>query len=387
MTTILEYKDPAEGFTGWLAYDGTQSPLAAGGCRMQAGLTADELAVLAGRMTLKQRVLGINVDGAKCGIDYDAREGDGQAALGRFMAFLSEHMRTRFSMGPDMGTKWHELQYLAAQAGLPSIKYAIKHAQALSDTEFFARIGRLDDRVGPLTLTQRRAGHALAHAAIAAARASGVTGTISCAMQGFGNLGLAAACSLAEEGVRLTAVADEHGCVAQDEGLDVAAMLRTTLGVPVPQLLTPGQRLESGELFGRDADVLILAGCADAMSEQDTADAPFGSVVVGANCGLSDAAEDALHERGVAVVPDFIGGIGGSASMEALFGPPEPPTAQEVLDNLAGLMRELVGDLLTTARRDGVAPRTAAKQLAADGAPDPDSPPYGQSRYLATTAH
>jgi glutamate dehydrogenase/leucine dehydrogenase len=206
-------------------------------------------------------------------------------------------------------------------------------------------------------------------------------------MQGFGNLGLAAACSLAEEGVRLTALADEHGCVAQDDGLDVAAMLRTTLGVPVPQLLTPGERLPSGDLFRRPADVLILAGCADAMGEEDTTSAPFGSVVVGANCGLSEAAEDALYARDVSVVPDFIGGIGGSASMEALFGPSDPPTAEQVLDNLARLMRELVDDLMAGARRAGVAPRTAAKQLAADGTPDPDARPYGQSRYLAPTVH
>ena len=197
------YQDPAEGFRGWLAYDGQESPLAAGGCRMQAGLTARRAGRAGGRMTLKQRVLGINVDGAKCGIDYDPRAAGAQAALGRFMEFLSDELRTRFSMGPDMGTKWHELQYLAARAGLPSIKYAIKTAQGLTDTRVLHPHRRgLDDRVGPLTLTQRRAGHALAHAAIAAARAAGVTGTISCAMQGFGNLGLAAACSLAEEGAR-----------------------------------------------------------------------------------------------------------------------------------------------------------------------------------------
>ncbi len=388
MTSVIEYQDPQEGFRGWLAYDGELSPLAAGGCRMQPGLTAQELAVLAGRMTLKQRVLGINVDGAKCGIDYDPRGGgDAQAALGRFLQFLADELRSRFSMGPDMGTKWHELQHLAACAGVPSIKYAIKSAQGLSDTEFFGRIGRLDDRVGPLTLTQRRAGHALAHAAIAAARAAGVTGTIHAAMQGFGNLGLAAACTLHEEGVRLTALADEHGCIADPRGLDVLAMLRTTLGVPVPQLLAMGQRLRSEELFTREADVLVLAGCADAMGETETEGAPFGSVVVGANCGLSETAEDALHRRGVLVVPDFIGGIGGSASMEALFGPQEPPTAGQVLENLAGLMRELVGDVVGAARETQVTPREAAVKLAAQGSARPESPPYGQSRYLAATVH
>jgi glutamate dehydrogenase (NAD(P)+) len=384
MTEIIEYRDPVADFHGWLAYDGRRSPLAAGGCRMKPGLTAGELSTLAGRMTLKQRVLGLNVDGAKCGIDFDPRREDAQAALGRFMAFLSKELHTRFSMGPDMGTKWHELQELAAQAGVPSIKYAIKTAQGLSPSEFFTRIGRLDDRVGPLTLTQRRAGHALAHAAIGAARAAGVTGQISFALQGFGNLGLAAACSLAEADVKLTAVADEHGCIADPAGLDVAGMLRSSLNATVPQLLTTGERLPSEELFHRPADVLVLAGCSDAMSEKETASPPFACVVVGANCGLSDEAEEALHTRGVLVVPDFIGGIGGSASMEALFGPPQPPTAAEVLDNLATMMRDLIDDLMSTARRDGIAPRVAAQRLAAQGEPDPSAPPYGRCRYLAT---
>ncbi|WP_117208710.1 Glu/Leu/Phe/Val dehydrogenase dimerization domain-containing protein [Allorhizocola rhizosphaerae] len=385
MTEIIEYEDKA-GFRGWLAYDGRQSPLAAGGCRMRAGLTAAELSTLAGRMTLKQRVLGLNVDGAKCGIDLDPGEDGAQAALGRFLAFLGHELRHRFSMGPDMGTKWHELQQLAVQAGVPSIKYAIKTAQGLSSAEFFVRIGRLEDRVGPLTLAQRRAGHALAHAAIGAARAAGVTGQITCAMQGFGNLGQAVACSLAEENVRLTAVADEHGCVADPGGLDVAGMLRSSLRATVPQLLTPGLRLAPGELFHRPADVLILAACADAMSEQETASPPFATVVVGANCGLSEDAEQALHSRGIPVIPDFIGGIGGSASMEALFGPPQPPSAAQVLDNLAAMMRELVDDLVYTARRDGVAPRVAAAELAAHDSCDPAGAPYGRCRYLTATA-
>jgi len=387
MSEIIEYRDPDTGFGGWLAYDGSASPLAAGGCRMQPGLTGAELAVLAGRMTLKQRVLGLNVDGAKCGIDYDPRQPDALEAMGRFLAFISEQLRTRFSMGPDMGTRWPDLQQLVVRAGVPSPKYAIKTAQGLSYEEFVVRIGRLEDRVGQLTLSQRRAGHALAHAAIGAARAAGITGPVTCGMQGFGNLGRAVACSLAEEGVRLTAVADEHGCVADPGGLDVSGMLRSSLTAPVPALHTQGERLPSGELFHRPADVLILAGAADAMSDKDTASPPFGCVVVGANCGLSDEAEAALHSRGVLVVPDFIGGIGGSASMEALFGPAEPPTAAQVLDNLARMMRDLVDDLMSITRRDGIAPRDAAAALAAATKADPAATPYGHCRYLTSTVH
>jgi glutamate dehydrogenase (NAD(P)+) len=382
MGDIIEYTDPVDGFQGWLAYDGRSAPLAAGGCRAQPGLTGAELTVLAERMTLKQRVLGLNVNGAKCGIDYDPRSAGRPAALGRFLAFLRDELHSRFSMGPDMGTEWQELQRLAIDAGIPSTKYAIRHAQGLTKEEFFARMIRLDEPVGPLTLSGRRAGHALAHAVIGAARATGVTGSVSCALQGFGTLGRAAACTLLDEGVRVQAVADEHGSVVDPAGLDVAGMLATPHGTPVPHLRTHGARMPSGAVFDVSADVLVLAACADAMGAKETAAPPFAAVVVGANCGLSESAEAALHTRGVFTVPDFIGGIGGSASMEALFGPRRPPTTAEVLDNLATLMRELVGDIAATSRRTGTLPRTAALRLADAATVDPDAPPYGHCPYL-----
>jgi glutamate dehydrogenase (NAD(P)+) len=83
----------------------------------------------------------------------------------------------------------------------------------------------------------------------------------------------------------------------------------------------------------------------------------------------------------VFVVPDFVGGIGGSASMEALFGPRQVPSARAVLDSLAGIMRRLVEDIASCAARLGVTPREAALRLAATADIDHDAPPYGTSRY------
>jgi glutamate dehydrogenase (NAD(P)+) len=381
MTKIIAYEDTRRGVRGWLAYDGTERPLAAGGCRLLPGLRAEDLAELAGRMTLKQRVLGINVDGAKCGLDLDPRSPHKAEALRGFLAFLRGELTERFSMGSDMGTGWNELQRIAATVGLPSIKYSVRRAQGLTDEAFRARMERLDDRVGLLTLSERRAGHALAHAVLGAARAAGVTGEVTYALQGFGNLGRAAACTLDEEGARLVAVADEHGTVADPAGLNVPRMLATPDRTPVPELDTPGTRGPASAVFRAEADVFAPAACADAMNDKAVAAARFAAVAVGANCGLSDAAERGLHTRGVFVVPDFIGGIGGSASMEALFGPREVPSARAVLDSLAGIMRRVVEDIAASAARLGVTPREAALRLAADADIDHDAPPYGTSRY------
>lgn len=381
MTKILTYQDPVTSSSGWLAYDGGSGPLAAGGCRAQPGLTEAEVATLASRMTLKQRVLGLNVDGAKCGVDCEPGP-TRTAVLGRFLAFLGHELNTRFSMGPDMGTEWQELQVLAAQAGIPSTKYAIKKAQRLTDEEFFGRMSVLNERAGLLTLSQLRAGHALAHAVIGAARAAGYVDRFSCAIQGFGNLGRAAAYGLFGERVLVTAVADEYGCLAASRGLDIVKMLSSPQGTPVPATSPELRALPPEAIFGAPADVLVLAACADAISPDEAATCSFPAVVVGANCGVSAATESALHDHGVFVVPDFIGGIGGSASMEALFGPHRRPSITEVLDGLAHMMRQLIDDIATVAGRSGCTPGEAALSLADSAAVEPGAPPYGHCRYL-----
>jgi glutamate dehydrogenase/leucine dehydrogenase len=409
VTEILHYLDPREGFSGWLVYDGAPARLAAGGCRMAPGLTAGVLAGLASRMTLKQRVLGINVGGAKCGLDYDPAAPGASAALERFVEFLGPELRSRYSMGCDMGTRFGQLEAIARRHGIPSIKYAIRDAQGLTDEEYFERFSLLDVPVGMMTLGERRSGHALAHAALAAARIAGLAGPPVIALQGMGNIGRAAACTFAEEGARVAAVADKDGCLRADgpAGLDIPALLAapngTPLaipnGTPLPGGRPPGEVLahpglahtglahtglaHPDEVLAHPCDVLVLAGPADALSVEQARATPARAVVVGANNGLSDAAERELSGRGILVVPDFIGGIGGSASMEALFGPERRQTAAQVLDLVAGMMHTLIESLATEAGRDGATLRQVAHRVADRRVPRSDLRAYGISPLLA----
>jgi glutamate dehydrogenase (NAD(P)+) len=382
MIRVINYLDPVERCPGFLVYDGTDCRLAAGGCRMRADVTAEQLSTLAARMSLKQRVLGINVDGAKCGIAYNPAGPHRRAVLLRFLDFLRDELRTRFSMGCDMGTRFEELDRMAAELGVGSAKYAVQVAQRLSEHEFRTRMRLLDSPVGVLSLGQRRAGHALAHAALAAAAHTGrKPARLTCAIQGFGNLGRAAAASLHEQGVTITAIADEYGCVIDPRGLDIARMITLDQRRPVAALAGNVLRLPPTAIADLPADVLILAGGEDALSSTQAAVLPVPVVVVGANCGLSATADQLLTDRGATVIPDFIGGIGGSASMEALFGPRRTPEPREVLDSTAGLIRELLGDLLDGARERGLTPRQAAHEMAAAACIRPDEPPYGASPY------
>lgn len=285
-----------------------------------------------------------------------------------------------------MGTRFEELDRLARDVGAGSAKAAVRTAQGISETEFRARMNLLNAPVGLLTLGQRRAGHALAHAALRAMyHSGGRPDRMSVALQGFGNLGRAAALALTEEGVRITAVADAFGCVVDPGGLDVARMLSIDSARPVPTMLADPMRLPKDALFDLPADVLVLAAGEDAMTAAQAAVLPVPIVVVGANRGLGDTAERLLTDRGILVVPGFIGGIGGSASMEALFGPQATPTTQGVLDSLATMIQELVADVLTAGRDRGVSLRQVGYDIAASAQVAPAERPYGASPYRLTT--
>ena len=382
---IFEYTDPIKRCPGYLVYDRVDCRLAAGGCRMQPDLIADTLSALAARMTLKQRVLGLNVDGAKCGIAYDPRAADCQQVLQRFLAWLRPELQRRFSMGSDMGTRFDQLEQLATQVGIGSVKCAVRTAQELSDEEFLSRLGVLHARVGSQTVGRRRAGHALAAVTVAAAREAGHSSLgLHVGLQGFGNLGRAAAESLIEFGAHIIAVADEYGCVVDARGLDVPRMLAVDQSQPVPALVGQSLKLPSSALFDLPVDVLVLAAAADAMTPQQAAVLPIPIVVVGANHGLSTSAERILIDCGTLVVPDFIGGLGGSASMEALFGPVQTPSPEGVLDLISTLMTELVADILSGARSRGVPPSRVAADIATVAAVSPDCRPYGSSPYLSS---
>lgn len=375
--TVVRYVDPVEGFTGYVAFAGTKHRLAAGGFRVQQGLDQATIVQLAEAMARKERLLGLGVDGAKAGIDYDPRSPGKHDAMLRFLRFLRPYLAQRLSLGPDMGTSWSELETVARRLGLSSAKAAVRTAQGLDEDDFLARLRLLDADVLGATLGERRAGHALAHATLAAmdvARLSRRPRRIG--IHGFGTLGRGAAIALTEAGLTPTVVTDEHTCLhCREEPADA----RPTGPVPSPPPRAAVADVEPpARFFDLPLDVLVLASCTDALSAEQAARVDVSVVVVGSNLGITPAVETILHERGIFVVPDFVGGCGGSASMDALFGRPACPGPREVLDQVGATVRSLVAEMSELSRRHGISTREAALQLARDDVPP--GPPYGRRR-------
>jgi glutamate dehydrogenase (NAD(P)+) len=135
-------------------------------------------------------------------------------------------------------------------------------------------------------------------------------------LQGFGNVGSAAAELLAAKGARIVAVNDAFGTVHAGAGLDVAALVRhvhenpenlrrTVLGFP------GGAAISKDDFWRLDADIAIPAALGGEI-DGDVAEALKVKLVVeGANVPTTPDGDRVLSAREIDLVPDIIANAGG----------------------------------------------------------------------------
>ncbi len=381
---IVEYTDPFEGFKGWLVIDSMTHKLAAGGLRVQQGLTCECVQRLAATMTLKMRIAGIRADGAKSGIDYDPSSPGKQEALFRFMRAIKPYMEDRYSMGPDLNTTMPELDAVCQRLGLSSIKNAVAKNQQLDDKAFTQRTALLAAPCGHATLGRLRSGAGLAASCLATLDFLGIPpqkGTV--AIQGFGGLAAGAAYLLHKAGVRIIGLADREKSLFSINGtpLDISSLLTSQEGGEkgmIPTVENPKVAYgKNSKIYDLSCDIFVPAAIEKAVDKETAEQIKVKAIASGANLAVTEEAEKILHQRSIPVIPDMVAGCGGSLSMEGLYGPETPPTAEEVLGHVDRKTRQIVKTMLQRSQQDNISPRAAALRLCAETPLYPDTRPYG----------
>ncbi len=382
---IVTYTDPLEGFKGYLVIDSTAHRLAAGGFRVQKGLTLNTLQRLARAMTYKQRIGNIAVDGAKSGIDYDPASPGKREAIKRFIRAIKPFVMTRYSMGPDLNTKMGELNEITRELDIPAIKYAICHAQDMPEEEFFHRYNDvLQEKIDGMTLARRRAGHGVAMSCLATLRHMNIPiSQAKVAIQGFGSLGCATALSLHKAGVNIVGIADVESCIVTPKGkcFKIERLIENSQGTLLPKsgFSNCWELANRDKIFDLECDVFIPAAIENAVTPEIAKKIPTKAIVIGANLAVNRDAEHILYKRGIHVIPDFVSGAGGSISMDGLYGHKGPVHAQDVLDHIEKRMDSIVSEILTRSECESVTPRGVALTMVAASPEYKDVVPYGHN--------
>jgi glutamate dehydrogenase (NAD(P)+) len=131
------------------------------------------------------------------------------------------------------------------------------------------------------------------------------------AVQGFGNVGSAAAELFVGSGAKIVAVQDHSGTIANAKGFDMQSLMATVKRDGGVGDFKDAEHLDSEAFWDVDCDILIPAALEGQITVDRANRLKARLVLEGANGPTLPKADDVLKDRGILVVPDVICNAGG----------------------------------------------------------------------------
>ncbi|MBD2145674.1 Glu/Leu/Phe/Val dehydrogenase [Sphaerospermopsis sp. FACHB-1194] len=276
-----------------------------GGIRYHPAVTLREVSALAMLMTWKCALLGIPYGGAKGGIPIDPKQysvGELERISRRYISELIKDIGPSVDIpAPDMGTSAREMAWMMDTYSV-NVGHAVPGVVTGKPLSIGGSLGREMATGRGVMIIVREAladqGKSLADVKIA--------------IQGFGNVGGAAAELLYQAGAKIIAVSSGAGGVYAETGLDIPALKayaaqnrRSVLGFPQA---TP---ISNADLLILPCDVLIPAALENQITEENVHQIQAQMIAEAANGPVTLEANRVLEASGVTVLPDILANAGG----------------------------------------------------------------------------
>ncbi|KAA1242436.1 Glu/Leu/Phe/Val dehydrogenase dimerization domain-containing protein [Aquimarina sp. RZ0] len=232
---VFNWRDCETEAEGWTVINSLRGGAAGGGTRMRKGLDLNEVLSLAKTMEVKFTVSGPEIGGAKSGINFDPNDPRKKGVLERWYKAVSPLLKSYYGTGGDLNVdEIHEVIPITENCGVwhPQEGVFNGHFQP-TEADKINRIGQLRQGVikvlenttfspnvsGKYTVADMITGYGVAEAVRHYYTIYG--GTVEgkkAIVQGFGNVGSAAAYYLSEMGVRIIGIIDHAGGLICEEG-------------------------------------------------------------------------------------------------------------------------------------------------------------------------
>ncbi len=282
-----------------------------GGIRYHREVSLDLFKILAAEMTWKAAIANVPFGGAKGGIKLDprlySREELERITL-RYMYKLKNLVGPNLDIpAPDVGTGPETMAWMLRQ-------YTDGERER---HRFRGVVTGKDPRIGGSPGRSRATGLGLALCIDEWFREKGLSLRGSrYLLQGFGNVGSAAAAILAEAGAKLVAVNDADGSIHDPGGIDVAALhahvhdhpenlRRTVAGFPGARPISPR------DFWEVEAEIAIPAALGNAITGDVASRLRVKLLAEGANHPTTPEGDEVLAARRIENIPDIIGNAGG----------------------------------------------------------------------------
>lgn len=294
-----------EVFEGYRVHHNMSLGPAKGGIRYHPDVNLSEVAGLAMLMTFKCSLMHLPLGGAKGGIRVDPSKlsrTELQRMTRRYTTEIMPFIGPEKDIpAPDVGTNAQVMAWMVDTYS--QIKgYSVPGVVTGKPIEIGGSLGRVE-----------ATGRGVVYSLIEAAKTQNMPldESTTVVIQGFGNVGSAAAKKIQKIGCKVVAVSDVSGGVYNKNGLDLDHLNDFLMTNKVLKGYPEAEFVSNGELLELPCDILILAAMEGQLTESNANNIKAKIVAEGANGPTTDQADEILHDKGVLVIPDILANAGG----------------------------------------------------------------------------
>jgi len=335
---VFEWNDPETEAQGWVVINSLRGGAAGGGTRMRIGLDKREVVSLAKTMEVKFTVSGPPIGGAKSGINFDPNDPRKNDVLRRWFKAVMPLLKNYYGTGGDLNIdEIHDVIPITEDFGLwhPQEGVVNGHYNA-RESEKIHKIGQLRFGVSKVIEDVRYTPNPIRKYTVAdMVTGYGVAESVKhfynlyggdlkkkrAIIQGWGNVGGAAAYYMSQLGIQIVGIIDKNGGLIDEDGFTFEE-IRTLFLNKKGNTLKADKLIAPDELQKRiwNLNTDIFAPCAASrLVQKDQMDQLINGglevVVCGANVPFADPEiffgpiAASVDDR-VALIPDFIANCG-----------------------------------------------------------------------------
>lgn len=335
---VFHWRDQETEAEGWTVINSLRGGAAGGGTRMRKGLDMNEVLSLAKTMEVKFTVSGPNIGGAKSGINFDPNDPRKRGVLERWYKAVTPLLKYYYGTGGDLNVdEINDVIPLTENSGVWHPQEGVFNGHFKpTEAEKINRIGQLrhgvikvieDVNYSPdlskkYTIADMLTGYGVAQAVkhyydIYGGDIKGKRAIV----QGFGNVGSAAAYYLTQLGANVVGIIDRVGGVINEAGFateEVRTMFLNKRGnMLVAEKMIPFDEIND-KIWSVPAEIFIPAAASRLVTKDQVEQmikAGLEVISPGANVPFADVeiffgSIMEFTDKQVSLIPDFISNCG-----------------------------------------------------------------------------